>query len=477
MVNMSEIYKIKKKALVRGAGDLATGVGVALHRAEFQVIMTDIAVPLTVRREVAMSRAVYEGRVEVEGIEGILVKNYREARQVLEEGKIAVIVDPEAEIRKEFRPDVLVDAILAKRNTGTSRTDAPYVIGLGPGFTAGKDVHAVIETMRGTTLADIIYDGQPIPNTGVPGYVGGYALERLIRASGTGRMEPKAQIGDIVRKGQLLAVTGGEPVYSQLDGVIRGMLQEGVQVKKGLKIGDVDPRKDKTLCYLISDKANKIGSSVVKAAEERLSDKEYAMILLAAGKSSRYGDNKLLEELDGGRMFEHTLRKMRAFPLCTQVVVTRFDEIANAAKAQGMLVAENREPDLGIAHSLKLGLKKALEENPGLKGAMFIVCDQPGLTAGTFARMLEIGKMHPGKIVCAGRKGRMGNPVLWDQCFFEELGRLSGDKGGKQIIGAHKEAVVLCETEEAELQDVDVPEQLRKWERDYGESGKSGEET
>ena len=223
MVNMSEIYKIKKKALVRGAGDLATGVGVALHRAEFQVIMTDIAVPLTVRREVAMSRAVYEGRVEVEGIEGILVKNYREARQVLEEGKIAVIVDPEAEIRKEFRPDVLVDAILAKRNTGTSRTDAPYVIGLGPGFTAGKDVHAVIETMRGTTLADIIYDGQPIPNTGVPGYVGGYALERLIRASGTGRMEPKAQIGDIVRKGQLLAVTGGEPVYSQQEGVIRGM--------------------------------------------------------------------------------------------------------------------------------------------------------------------------------------------------------------------------------------------------------------
>ena len=375
---MSEMYKKRKKVLIRGAGDLATGVGVALHRAGFRVIMTEIAVPLTVRREVAMSRAVYEGRIEVEGIEGILVENYQEARRVLAADKIAVIVDPEAEIRREFRPDVLVDAILAKRNTGTSRVDAPYVIGLGPGFIAGKDVHAVIETMRGLTLADIIYDGQPIPNTGIPGYVGGYALERLIRASAAGRMEPKAQIGDVVRKGQLLALTGGKPVYSQLDGVIRGMLQEGVQVKKGLKIGDVDPRKDKKLCYLISDKANEIGSSVVKTVEARLSDKDYAMILLAAGKSSRYGNNKLLEKLDGGQMFEHTLRKMRAFPLCTQVVVTRFEEIENAAKTQGMLVVQNTEPELGIAHSLKLGLKRALDENPGLKGAMFIVCDQPG---------------------------------------------------------------------------------------------------
>ena len=171
---MSEIYKNKKKALVRGSGDLATGVGVALYRAGFQVIMTDIAVPLTVRREVAMSRAVYEGRAKVEGIEGILVRSYQEALAVLEENKIAVIVDPKAEICKEFHPDLLVDAILAKKNMGTRRTDAPYVIGLGPGFTAGKDVHAVIETMRGETLADIIYDGQPIPNTGVPGYVGGY---------------------------------------------------------------------------------------------------------------------------------------------------------------------------------------------------------------------------------------------------------------------------------------------------------------
>lgn len=464
----------RKKALVRGAGDLATGVGAALHRAGYQVIMTEIATPMTVRREVAMSRAVYEGHAKVEGIEGILVSDYREAEKVLKEGKIAVIIDPAADIRKEFCPDVLIDAILAKRNTGTTCEAAPYVIGLGPGFTAGKDVHAVIETMRGATLADIIYDGVPIPNTGVPGYVGGYAIERLLKASGTGTMEPKAQIGDIVKKGQLLAVTGGKPVYSQLDGVVRGMLQEGAKVKTGLKIGDVDPRKDKKLCYLISDKSNKIGDSVVKAANERLSDEGYAMILLAAGKSSRYGDNKLLEELDDGKMYEHTLRKMRAFPLCTQVVVTRFAEIEEASKKQGMTVVENHEPDLGIAHSLVLGLKAAKRGNPDLKGAMFIVCDQPGLTAGTFARMLDMGKNHPGKIICAGRKGKMGNPVLWDRKFFSELEQLLGDKGGKQIMGAHMEDVLVCEAEEAELQDVDEPEQLRKWEKIYGESGKSG---
>ncbi len=142
-------------------------------------------------------------------------------------------------------------------------------------------------------------------------------------------MEPKAQIGDIVKKGQLLAVTGGKPVYSQCMGVIRGMLQEGVQVKKGLKIGDVDPRKDRKLCYLISDKANNIGSSVVRATEARLADKDYAMILLAAGKSSRYGSNKLLEELDGEECSNIPFCKMRAFPLCTQVAVTRFEEIEN----------------------------------------------------------------------------------------------------------------------------------------------------
>ncbi len=226
--------------------------------------------------------------------------NYQEALAVLEENKIAVIVDPKAEICKEFHPDLLVDAILAKKNMGTRRTDAPYVIGLGPGFTAGKDVHAVIETMRGETLADIIYDGQPIPNTGVPGYVGGYALERLIRASGNGRMEPKAQIGDIVKEGTASCRNRRKTcIFPAGRCDPRHAAGRRAGEKKGLKIGDVDQEQDRKLCYLISDKANEIGSSVVRATEARLADKDYAMILLAAGKSSRYGSNKLLEELDG----------------------------------------------------------------------------------------------------------------------------------------------------------------------------------
>ena len=465
------------KILIKGAGDLATGIASRLYGAGHQILMTEIAQPLTVRRTVALSRAVYDRRAIVEEMEAVSAKTQEDAEAIMEEGKIPVIVDPKADCRKWYKPDVIVDAIIAKKNTGTKITDAPFVIGIGPGFTAGKDCHCVIETKRGHTLGSVIWEGSAIADTGVPGNIGGYTTERLIRASEDGIIEPKVRIGDIVEKGQIVAYTGGKPVYARVAGVVRGMLQAGINVKTGLKIGDVDPRKDRKLCYLISDKANKIGSSVVRATEARLADKDYAMILLAAGKSSRYGSNKLLEELDGGRMFEHTLRKMRAFPLCIQVAVTRFEEIERAAEAQGMLVVENWEPDLGISHSLRLGLQKALEENPELKGAMFIVCDQPGLTAATFARMLDIGKKYPGKIVCAGRKGKMGNPVLWDRCFFDELSRLSGDKGGKQIIGAHMDDVLLCETEETELRDVDIPEQLTKWERDYGESGKSGEET
>ena len=167
---------IEMKILIKGAGDLATGIASRLYGAGHQIMMTDIAVPLTVRRLVAFSRAVYEGEAVVEDMTACLAKNQEEAEEIMEQGDIPVIVDPKAECIQWFEPDVIVDAILAKKNMGTRRTDAPYVIGLGPGFTAGKDVHAVIETMRGETLADIIYDGQPIPNTGVPGYVGGYAL-------------------------------------------------------------------------------------------------------------------------------------------------------------------------------------------------------------------------------------------------------------------------------------------------------------
>ena len=258
------------KILIKGAGDLATGVAYELFARGHQIIMTEIEEPLTVRRQVAFSRAVYRESTVVEGVAAELAQDIKAAQDILAQGKIAVMVDPEAAVVDEYRPDVMIDGIMAKKNKGTKITDAPVVICLGPGFTAGEDCHAVIETKRGDSLGRSIYEGQAIPNTGVPGLIGGYAIERLIKASADGTMEPVKHIGDEVRKGELLARTGDEPVYAQIDGIIRGMLQPGVKVKKGLKIGDVDPRKNPALVYRISDKARKIGEIGRASCRERV---------------------------------------------------------------------------------------------------------------------------------------------------------------------------------------------------------------
>lgn len=241
---------------------MATGIAYELWLDGHEILMTEIAAPLSVRRNVCFSRAVYEGEAQVEGARAVLVRSLAEGRRAMAEGRIAVTVDGQAEIRRVYRPDVLVDCIMAKRNTGTGISDAPLVVGIGPGFTAGTDCHCVIETSRGPELGRIIRRGSALPNTGIPGELGGYSTERLIRASAAGRMEPKAAIGDIVEKGQLVAVTGGVPVYAQMAGLVRGMLQEGAEVTEGLKIGDVDARTRLEYCYEISDKARCIGRSV-----------------------------------------------------------------------------------------------------------------------------------------------------------------------------------------------------------------------
>ncbi len=253
------------KVLIKGAGDLATGIAYELWLAGHEILMTEIEIPLAVRRAVSFSRAVYEGEAKVEDATGILVHNLEEAREVIEAGNIAVIIDESAEIRKEYRPDILVDGIMAKRNIGTSIDDAPVVIAIGPGFEAGVDCHFVIETQRGPTLGAVIQKGCAILNTGIPGEVGGYTTARLIKAEADGRMEPIAKIGDVVKMGQLVARTGGVPVYAKMSGIVRGMLQEDVKVTKGLKIGDIDARKIKSYCYQISDKARRIGQGVSEA--------------------------------------------------------------------------------------------------------------------------------------------------------------------------------------------------------------------
>ena len=250
--------------LIKGAGDLATGTAVRLHRAGFPVVMTDIAQPTAVRRTVAFSQCIYDGVTEVEGITARRAANGEEASAILAAGRIPVLVDPEARILNELPFGAVVDAILAKRNLGTSLTDAPIVLALGPGFTAGVDCHGVIETKRGHDLGRLILEGSAIPNTGVPGDVGGYTRERIIRAPADGPFEPVARIGQKVELGDVVAKVNGVPVAAQLTGIVRGMLPAGIPVTKGMKSGDIDPRCEVRHCFTVSDKARAIGGGVLE---------------------------------------------------------------------------------------------------------------------------------------------------------------------------------------------------------------------
>lgn len=254
-----------RKILIKGAGDLASGIAVRLHQCGFQIVMTDLAVPTAVRRTVAFSRAIYEKKAMVEQTIGRFCQNSEEIEEALKRNEIAVIVDPKAEILQEWKPDVVVDAIIAKKNIGTKITDAKIVIGVGPGFIAGYDCHAVVETKRGHYLGRCIYSGSAIANTGVPGNIGGYTLERILRAPSAGTFSPAVSIGSMVKKGDICGYVDGNPMRSQIDGVVRGLLQEGVLVTEGMKSGDVDPRCAPEHCLTVSDKARSIGGGVLEA--------------------------------------------------------------------------------------------------------------------------------------------------------------------------------------------------------------------
>ncbi|WP_370773287.1 selenium-dependent molybdenum cofactor biosynthesis protein YqeB [Clostridium sp.] len=250
--------------LIKGAGDLATGIAYRLKKSGFDIVMTEINNPTTVRRTVAFSQAVFDNEIEIEGIKGIKVNNIDEIYIEISKGNIPIIIDEKANIIKELNPNVVVDAIIAKKNLGTSINDAPIVIGVGPGFEAKKDCHLVVETKRGHYLGKVIEEGSAIPNTGIPGDIGGYTKERIIRASGEGKIKPVARIGDYVKKGDVVAYIDGVEVLAEIDGIIRGMLQDGIEVFKGMKSGDIDPRCEKNHCFTISDKARSIGGGVLE---------------------------------------------------------------------------------------------------------------------------------------------------------------------------------------------------------------------
>ena len=250
--------------VVRGAGDIASAIALRLRRCGMAVVMTEIAHPLTVRRTVAFSEAVRLGKTQVEGVTAVLARDVSHVRELLARGVIPVLVDPACACLGELAPDVVVDAILAKRNVGTSLAMAPVVVGVGPGFTAGVDCHAAVETMRGHTLGRAYYEGSALPNTAVPGLVGGFAGERVLRAPADGAFRGAAAIGDHVEQGQVVAFAGDVPVVATLTGMLRGLLADGVQVTRGLKCGDVDPRDDASYCNLVSDKGLAVAGGVLE---------------------------------------------------------------------------------------------------------------------------------------------------------------------------------------------------------------------
>ncbi len=251
--------------LIKGAGDLASGVAARLFRCGFPVVMTELPQPLMVRRTVAFGEAVYEGEVQVEGIVGRRVADAAAAASTAAARMIPVVVDPSVASLAELRPTVLVDAIMAKRNTGTGLEDAPLVIALGPGFSAGQDCHAVIETNRGHRLGRVITQGSAEPDTGKPGIVGGKSDERILRAPVAGAVASHVAIGERVALGQVIAWVDGREVRAGTAGVLRGLVRPGALVRAGEKIGDVDPRAAPEHCYLISDKSLAIAGGVLEA--------------------------------------------------------------------------------------------------------------------------------------------------------------------------------------------------------------------
>lgn len=307
-MNQSNNQIIKKNLLIicRGAGDLATGIIHRLHRAGHRVIALETDYPAAIRRQVSFCEAVYDGSAAVEGVTARLVPALADAESdtetysgindipaahiasekwdssaieaVLEAGEVPLLIDPKGESVALLKPDVVVDAIIAKKNLGTTIDMAPLVIGVGPGFTAGQDVHLVIESMRGHNLARIITDGMAQPNTGVPGNIAGFTSERVIHAPAAGYIHDVRKIGDIVQKGDEIAriypdkesydnaLSEYVPVNATITGIIRGLIREGYYFRKGFKIADIDPRESElTNCFTISDKARSIAGSVLEA--------------------------------------------------------------------------------------------------------------------------------------------------------------------------------------------------------------------
>lgn len=272
----------KMLIVVRGGGDLATGIVHRLYKAGYQTVILETDSPSSIRRQVCFSEAVYDGISEVEGVKAVRIDSIDDIHEVLSEGNVPVLVDGDGKSIAELKPDVVVDAIIAKKNIGTTIDMANLVVGVGPGFVAGNDVHIVIETMRGHNLGRVILNGSAAPNTGIPGNIAGYTLERVIHSECAGVFRNVSRIGAVVNKGQEIARIYDESeqsytsVTATISGVLRGLLRDKMVVPCGFKVADIDPRiEELDNCFTISDKARSIGGSVLEVISAYANEKLY----------------------------------------------------------------------------------------------------------------------------------------------------------------------------------------------------------
>lgn len=251
--------------IVRGAGDLATGVIYRLYKSGFKILALEAEKPSAIRRSVAFSECIYTIEQNIEGVKAKKVNNLKEIEECWQKKEIPIVVDPKARYIDILKPDIVVDAIIAKKNYGTNIKMAPITIALGPGFIAGKDVNIVIETMRGHNLGRLIFEGEALANTGEPGEIGGVTKERVIYSNNEGTFKAIKKIGDSIKKDEILGYVENTPIYATIDGLLRGIISDGYVVKSKFKIADIDPRLNQyDNCFTISDKARSLGGSVLE---------------------------------------------------------------------------------------------------------------------------------------------------------------------------------------------------------------------
>jgi len=250
--------------LIRGGGEMASGVAWRLHQCGFKICILETNQPLAVRRKVSFCEAVYDRASVVEGVEALLIQDPEDRFRVWAQGKIPLLIDPDCKSKENIGPQVLVDAILAKKNVGTSLADAPLIIAMGPGFEVGKDAHFVVETNRGHNLGRLLIAGRAEPDTGVPGPIQGITIDRVLRAPADGTFQNALEIGAKIKKGDVVGTVASEPVRAKIDGVLRGLIHQGLSVSQGLKIGDIDPRGVEAYCVTISEKALALGGAVLE---------------------------------------------------------------------------------------------------------------------------------------------------------------------------------------------------------------------